>query len=506
VHPAVHATRPRAERARRWRPRFSRLVRERPVAGDFATLFADVGEVPPGLARFFRVSFDPSVTTVAALAARLGVRPSTLMSRFWRAGLPSPKQYLLYARFVRAAYLLEAPRATASAVALRLNASSPQAFHRTVRTALGMTLSEFRVQYRGEAMLARFRDALITPYRDTLRTFDPVRAARSTPGDRAPEGRPRAGGGPEGRRLAERAVVPVIATGRVHDDATRESPVARVHRVGVGAASVEDLLAVIAGARGDRAPAEGAGRAVWEHAERSLHRIAQMPIDWLARHPAVGWARAAAVHAALELGRRARAERIPPGTPIRSAATVFALLGPALEDRPQREAHVLLLDRGARLARTVFLTRGLLDAVILSPREAFYDALHAGAAGIILVHNCPCGDPEITPADRAMTDTLAAAGQLLGVPLLDHVVVARGGYVSFAERGLLAPCGADCVVRAGEGRDRIVRPRLVRGYSDSGARRSSGTACLGRATRCARSATRRSSPSPRPPALTLRGR
>lgn len=299
---------------------------------------------------------------------------------------------------------------------------------------------------------------------------------------------------------------PAGATEGTDDPSAQESPVARVRRVGVGAASMEDLLAVIVGARGNRTPAAGAGRAVWERAEHSLHRIAQMPVDWLALHPSVGWARAAAVHAALELGRRARAERILPGTPIRSAAAVFALLGPSLEDLPQREAHVLLLDRSARLDRTVFLTRGLLDAVILSPREAFYDALHTGAAAIILVHNCPCGDPEITPADRAMTDTLAAAGQLLGVPLLDHVVVARGGYVSFAERGFLAPCGAGCVVRAGEGRDRIVRPRLVRGYSDSGARRSSGTACIGRATRCARSATRRPSPSPRPPALTLRGR
>ena len=106
--------------------------------------------------------------------------------------------------------------------------------------------------------------------------------------------------------------------------------------------------------------------------------------------------------------------------------------------------------------------------MILSPREAFYDALHAGAAGIILVHNCPCGAPEITPADRAMTDTLAAAGQLLGVPLVDHVVVARRGYASFAERGLLTPRVATRAGCVREGRYRITRPRLVRERSDVG--------------------------------------
>lgn len=100
---------------------------------------------------------------------------------------------------------------SAGAAALRLNASSPQAFHRTVRTVLGMTLSKFRVQYRGETMLARFRDTLITPYADVLRTFDPLRTDRPAPDTPVRDDRPRGGSGTGRRHFAEPVVLPAPA-------------------------------------------------------------------------------------------------------------------------------------------------------------------------------------------------------------------------------------------------------------------------------------------------------
>jgi DNA repair protein RadC len=81
----------------------------------------------------------------------------------------------------------------------------------------------------------------------------------------------------------------------------------------------------------------------------------------------------------------------------------------------------------------VLVTRGILDASLIHPREVFRPAVGEGAAGVILVHNHPSGDPTPSAEDRAVTRQLAEAGRALGIPVLDHVVVGRGSYASLAE-------------------------------------------------------------------------
>ena len=127
-----------------------------------------------GLAEFFRYVFIPRLTSAKELASKLGVQPSTLMSKFFRAGLPSPRQYVAFARLVWAAHLGEQPALSISAIANRLNASSPQSFHRYVRTLMGMSAAEFRRRYDGAKALELFRDRVVMPYRVALTDFDPV--------------------------------------------------------------------------------------------------------------------------------------------------------------------------------------------------------------------------------------------------------------------------------------------------------------------------------------------
>jgi AraC-like DNA-binding protein len=138
------------------------------------TVLADVGGQQVPCARFFCAAFAPRTRSAKQLAAALGVHPSTLMSRFYRAGVPSPKTYLTYARLVWAAHLSESPALTIGDIADRLEASSPHSFGRTVRLVLALTPTDFRRRYNGPAMLERFRHQLIAPYRDKLRTLDPV--------------------------------------------------------------------------------------------------------------------------------------------------------------------------------------------------------------------------------------------------------------------------------------------------------------------------------------------
>jgi AraC-like DNA-binding protein len=104
----------------------------------------------------------------------LEVLPSTLMSRFFRAGLPAPKRYLAWARLVRAARLLENPGLSIADASNQLEYSSAQSFGRHVKTMLGVTAGQFRRVHDGQAMLHRFRDELLRPHRDKLLDLRPL--------------------------------------------------------------------------------------------------------------------------------------------------------------------------------------------------------------------------------------------------------------------------------------------------------------------------------------------
>lgn len=126
--------------------------------------------------RFFESLFlsPPRVSTVRALARRLDVLPSTLMSRFFRAKLPAPKQYLACARLVRAARLFENPGFSVANVANHLDYSSPQSFGRHVRSIMRLTAVQFRERYDGEGMIQHFRQTLVLPHLEQLRDLRPL--------------------------------------------------------------------------------------------------------------------------------------------------------------------------------------------------------------------------------------------------------------------------------------------------------------------------------------------
>jgi AraC-like DNA-binding protein len=135
-----------------------------------------LGDVPGDLRLFFEVlvRLAPDITTVRTLCRSCDVRPSTLMSRFARAGLPSPKSFLASVRLLHAAHLLEAPGRSIADVAYRLEYSSPQSFGRHIRAMLGITSLEFRRRFPFPAALARFLDLMILPYGGVWPVFHPL--------------------------------------------------------------------------------------------------------------------------------------------------------------------------------------------------------------------------------------------------------------------------------------------------------------------------------------------
>lgn len=142
-----------------------------------ARVAEDLSDAPDGCHRFFRALFEEGseTRTIQELSEVLGVIPSTLMSRFVRAGLPAPRQYLSLARLVCAARLFENPGLSVTLVANELDYSSPQAFGRHLRAMLSVSATEFRDRYDGEGMLQLFRDQLVLPHVQRLRRFDPLR-------------------------------------------------------------------------------------------------------------------------------------------------------------------------------------------------------------------------------------------------------------------------------------------------------------------------------------------
>lgn len=214
----------------------------------------------------------------------------------------------------------------------------------------------------------------------------------------------------------------------VHD-----RPRERLRAVGARHLSVRELLALLVGSGGPGASAFQVAEAVLARVEGSIRDLAALDAGSLETVPGVGTATAARILAALELGRRAGASRAEPGDRIRGPADVFRRMGPRLRDLAQEEFHALLLNTRHRVVREVAVTRGILDASLIHPREVFRPAVVEGAAAVILVHNHPSGDPTPSAEDRAVTRQLTEAGRALGIPVLDHVIVGEGSFTSLAE-------------------------------------------------------------------------
>ena len=216
-----------------------------------------------------------------------------------------------------------------------------------------------------------------------------------------------------------------------------ERPRERLARHGPGALSTRELLAVLIGGGGSSGSALLVADRILASSRGSLRRLAAHALPRLVAIPGVGAAKASTIQAAFELGRRADSEIVGERPQIRGPRDVFHLMEPRLRGLDQEEFHALLVNVHHRVQHTVQVTRGILDASLIHPREVFRRAILESAAGLILVHNHPSGDPLPSSEDKAVTRQLVEAGHALGIPVLDHVIVGEGRYASLAERGEL---------------------------------------------------------------------
>lgn len=168
------------------------------------------------------------------------------------------------------------------------------------------------------------------------------------------------------------------------------------------------------------------------------HGLWRLSAEDLCIHGGVGPARAAALLACLELGRRA-ACRTSEGRPVISTPEdVVRVCGPQLAGMDREHFWALALNTKNQLLKTIEVSIGSLNASIVHPRELFKDAVRMSAASVVVVHNHPSGDPTPSGADTQLTRRLVRAGDVLGIEVLDHVVIGDGGaHSSMRELGLM---------------------------------------------------------------------
>jgi DNA repair protein RadC len=226
------------------------------------------------------------------------------------------------------------------------------------------------------------------------------------------------------------AALPTAASPRASSPTDR--PRERLLSDGAHALSDADLVALVLGSGTAGRSARAAALALLESAP--ISELAWAPPDALREAPGVGPARAAALAAAFELGRRGAWSPPRRGERCLDPRRVFELL--RHEAHAERERfHVLLLDVRGRLLRSVRVAEGSLSQCPVSPRDALRPAVREGAHGVVFVHNHPSGDPSPSAEDADLTERLRAAAEIVGVLARDHVIVAAGGYYSFVEAG-----------------------------------------------------------------------
>ena len=214
-----------------------------------------------------------------------------------------------------------------------------------------------------------------------------------------------------------------------------DDPLARLVSLGPAPLALWELIDLVLGARGATGRARVFSSIVVTDYS-SAQALAAATFEDLAA--AIGPRRAGAMLAALELGRLAQAAPSAKRQTIRGAADVHQLLGWDMRHLDREHFRVLLLNTRHQVLRVATVSVGGLTSAQVHPREVFKEAIRHGAAAIIVVHNHPSGDPTPSQDDKQVTDQLSAAGTLVGIPVLDHIIIGDGQYTSLRELGQLS--------------------------------------------------------------------
>ena len=217
-----------------------------------------------------------------------------------------------------------------------------------------------------------------------------------------------------------------------------EKPREKLLQKGAAALSLNELFAILlrSGVGGESALA--LARRIMAGCNNDLNVLARCQVrELMNRYKGVGMAKAAAIVAAMEIGRRRKPEAFNERITIRFSRDAFDYVRPFLEDLEHEEFWVVYLTHANRVKGCECLSSGGMEGTVIDLRILFRNALHMKATYLIIAHNHPAGTLRPSTYDELITRKIYDAGNILDIKLYDHIIVGGNSYFSFADEGLL---------------------------------------------------------------------
>lgn len=207
---------------------------------------------------------------------------------------------------------------------------------------------------------------------------------------------------------------------------------------GVSALSDSELLAILIGSGNDEESAVALCKRILHKADNNLNKLGRFSVnDLVSNFRGIGPAKAIAIVAALELGKRRKSEELPDKKKITSSNDAYIIFYPILSDLNHEETWALLLDRSNKVIASIQVSRGGISQTVVDIRLILREAINRYASSIVLGHNHPSGSCAPSPHDTGITKKLKEAAQWMDIALLDHIIVCGETYYSFADEGVI---------------------------------------------------------------------
>lgn len=206
---------------------------------------------------------------------------------------------------------------------------------------------------------------------------------------------------------------------------------------GRNALSDAELLAILIGTGSGHKSAVDLGRELLANVEGDLNRLSKLSVQQLCQVKGIGTSKAVSLLAAIELGRRRKQIEFDEEQVMKNGFRVYQLLRPYFADLQHEEFYIVLLKRNNEVLSIKQLSVGGTTGTIVDAKIVFRNAMECGASGIILAHNHPSGNKQPSSEDISLTRKLRSFGEMIDMPILDHLIVADNGYFSFADEGLM---------------------------------------------------------------------
>ena len=225
---------------------------------------------------------------------------------------------------------------------------------------------------------------------------------------------------------------------RLKEMCADEMPRERMLAKGAGALSNVELLAILLRTGRDGQNVIDMARELLQSGDGSLAGIAEMSIDRLRSINGIGPSKAVTIAAAFELGRRTSLKAaLDSGGSLSSPQKVFEIMQPLIRDLDHEECWVLFLSKANRMIAREMVSSGGLDSTVIDNRAIIRKALDKKASALILVHNHPSGSALPSRADITQTQALNKALKTCDLSLMDHIIISRDAYYSFADERIV---------------------------------------------------------------------